>query len=480
MLRAVRSTPETHYARSGGLSIAFQDVGHGVPVVWVPGMISHVELQREIPCLGGFAERLERFARLVVFDKRGVGLSDRALGAGTLEDRMDDIRAVFDACGLERAALVGVSEGGPLSLLFAATYPERVTHLVIYSSYSHNDGSRDELDELCATLEKSWGTGVLAGMAVQHCNERATEELARLERYSCTPTMAAARMRSDWALDVRGVLSTIRTPTLVLHNRDDPFIELESSRAIAEGIPGARFVELPGDFHASWQPDDYNELISHIQEFVTGHPAVPVNEVDRVLATVVFTDIVNSTVKASELGDHDWRSLLDEHDRVVRKELDRHRGREIQTTGDGFFAAFDGPGRAVRFALATVEAAHQLGIDVRVGLHTGECEARGNDLSGIAVHIGARVGCTGRTRRGAHDHHRAGSRGRIGSAVRGQGDTAAQRRTRPLESAGRDRRRKWPVEARGRCRWACGIADRARESKSTAASDARASEQSRC
>ena len=271
MLRGVRSTPETHYARSGGLSIAFQDVGHGVPVVWVPGIISHVELQREIPCLGGFAERLERFARLVVFDERGAGPSDRGLGAGTLEDRMDDIRAVFDACGLERAALVGVSKGGPLSLLFAATYPERVTHLIIDSSYSHNDGSREESTSCAPRSRPLGGPAYSLGW---RCNTATSGRPRswRLQRYSCTPTMAAARMRSDWALDVRGAPSMIRTPTLVLHNRDDPFIELESSRAIAEGIPGARFVELPGDFHASWQPDDYNELISHIQEFVTGHP----------------------------------------------------------------------------------------------------------------------------------------------------------------------------------------------------------------
>jgi pimeloyl-ACP methyl ester carboxylesterase len=306
----VGSAPATRYARCGSLSIAYQDTGAGMPIVWVPGLVSHVELQRELPCLGGFARRLERFGRLVAFDKRGGGLSDRSLGSGTIEDRMDDIRAVFDACGLDRAAIVGTSEGGALSVLFAAAYPDRVSHLVLYSTYASPGLSSEELDEWCDALEAQWGTGVLAGTAVQHCDDPAVEELARLERFSCTPTMVAQRMRSDATLDIRGVLPAVRAPTLILHNREDPFIDVTAARPLVDGIPGARYIELDGDFHASWRADDYDEMIGHIQEFVTGEPASPAGESDRVLATIVFTDIVSSTAKAAQLGDHAWRSLL--------------------------------------------------------------------------------------------------------------------------------------------------------------------------
>lgn len=383
--------PETQYARSGQLAIAYQDGGGGgVPVLWVPGFVSHLEMQRELPCWDGFIERMERFTRLVTFDKRGTGLSDRSLGVGTLEDRMDDIRAVYDACGLHRASLVGVSEGGPLSILFAATYPERVSHLVLYSTYANSAESAEQTAAFASELEVGWGTGLMAGLVVQHVDETARAALARFERYACTPTMAAEKSRSDSALDVRGVLAAVGVPTLVLHNRDDPFMPIASSRAIADGIPGARFIELNGDFHASWHPDDYDELVGQIEEFLTGTRSVE-DRVDRVLTTVLFTDIVGSTARAADLGDRLWHRLLDDHDHVVRAELARYRGREIDTAGDGFFAAFDGPARAVRCGVAITEALRRLGLEVRVGVHTGECEVRGNDLAGIAVHTGARV-----------------------------------------------------------------------------------------
>ena len=382
----VERQPETHYAQSSGLSIAYQDVGVGVPVVWVPGFVSHVEMQRDLPCWGGLIDRLERFARLITFDKRGTGLSDRTLGVGTLEDRMDDVRAVYDACGLDQAVLFGVSEGGPLAILFAATYPDRVSHLVIYSSYTH--GSDEHGEAFRERLLAEWGTGLLGRLLVQHTDDTATAALARFERYACTPTMVAEKNRSDAALDVRAVLPAVAVPTLVLHNRDDPFMPIRSSRRIAEGIANARFVELDGDFHASWRPHDYDALVEEIEEFVTGTHTV---DIQRVLTTVLFSDIVGSTRRAVEVGDHRWRELLDEHDRLVRAELSRYRGQEVNTTGDGFFATFDGPGRAIRCAVAITQAAQAVGLQIRAGVHTGECEVHHDNLVGIAVNIGARV-----------------------------------------------------------------------------------------
>ena len=376
---------------SGGLSIAYQDVGTGPVLLWVPGFVSHVELMWDLPVFGGLMERLSRFCRLIVFDKRGTGLSDRNLGVGALEDRMDDIRAVLDACEVERAALVGVSEGGPLSILFSATYPERVTQLVLYGSYAWGGGPGSRLDALCEAIGSGWGTGVMADAFVEGCDERAREQMGRFERFSCTPTAAVEKMRLDWGIDVRPVLGAVRAPTLVIHNEHDPAVNVRGARQLAAGIPGATLVELPGDFHAHWDPNHYDPMIGPLEEFVTGHVASPASDVDRVLATVLFSDIVDSTGLASELGDQRWRALLDEHDRAVRIELDRYRGREVNTTGDGFVATFDGPGRAIRCGRAIIEASRPLGMRLRVGVHTGECERRDDDLAGVAVHIGARV-----------------------------------------------------------------------------------------
>ena len=229
--------PQTRYAKCGSLDIAYQDVGDGVPVVWIPGFVSHVELHRELPFTRGFLEAMERFARLITFDKRGTGLSDRSLGVGTLEDRMDDIRAVYDACGLDRAAVVAVSEGGPLAMLFAATFPDRVSHLVIYSSYTHTTLSAHRRAGWRAHLEEGWGTGVMDGLIVQHGDATSRDALARLERYSCTPSMVGEKAMSDADLDVRSALGAITAPTLVLHNIGDPFMRIESSREIAERDP---------------------------------------------------------------------------------------------------------------------------------------------------------------------------------------------------------------------------------------------------
>jgi class 3 adenylate cyclase len=387
----MRAIPESRYAQSGDLSIAYQEVGAGPALLWIPGFASHVELQWELPCFGGFMERLARFSRLIVFDKRGMGLSDRNLGAGALEDRMDDIRAVLDACGVERAALVGISEGGPLAVLFSATYPERVSQLVLYASYAFGGGPGARRDVMCQAIAARWGTGMIADAFVAGCDERARELIGRFERFACTPARAVEKMRLDSEIDVRPVLGAVRAPTLVLHNQHDPVIRVSGGREMAAGIPAAILVELSGDFHAHWDPSRYDPIVAEIEEFVTGHVGPADDDVDRVLATVLFSDIVDSTGLAAELGDRRWRQLLDEHDNLVRQELERFRGREVNTTGDGFVATFDGPGRAIRCGHSIIAAIQPLGVRLRVGIHTGECERRGDDFAGVAIHIGARV-----------------------------------------------------------------------------------------
>ena len=383
--------PETRYAKSGHLVIAYQDGGGDrMPVVWVPGFVSHVEIQRELPCFYGIIERIERFARLITFDKRGTGLSDRSLGVGTLEDRMDDIRAVYDACGLDGRALSGSPRVVRLPSCSLPRTRSGSTTWCCTAPMRAMSGPRTRSQRPLSAIEAGWGTGMLAGLVVQHVEESARGALARFERYACTPTMAAEKSLADAALDVRGVLGAVGVPTLVVHNRDDPFVPIARSRAVAGGIPNARFIELNGDFHVSWRADDYEEFVGQIEEFVTGIRLVE-DRSNRVLTTVLFSDIVSSTAQAAEAGDRHWRHVLDDHDQIVRAELSQYRGREISTTGDGFFASFDGPAWAVRCGVAITEAVRRLGVEVRVGVHTGECEARGADLAGIAVHIGARV-----------------------------------------------------------------------------------------
>ena len=323
----VRGAPGTRYARSGSLVIAYQDGGGGgVPVVWVPGFVSHVELHRDIPCWGGILERLERFARLITFDKRGTGLSDRSLGVGTLEDRMDDIRAVYDRAGWSGPASSPCRRADRWPRCSRPPTQSSVDHLVVYGSYTHSTTSTERRKRFRDRFEAEWGTGMVAGLLVQHCDDSARATLARFERYACTPTMVADKYDADAALDVRATLGAVSVPTLVLHNAGDPFMPVESSRALAGGIPGARFVELPGDFHASWRPDDYDQIVDQIEEFVTGTHTIAENRSDRVLQTVLFTDIVDSTRRAGEVGDRRWHEILDEHDRTVRAELTRYRG----------------------------------------------------------------------------------------------------------------------------------------------------------
>jgi pimeloyl-ACP methyl ester carboxylesterase len=390
---------ETRYAQSGDVSIAYQVIGEGgLDVVLVPGAFTHLEHLQLEPRVVHLNQRLASFSRLITFDKRGTGLSDRTVAIPTLEQRMDDVRAVMDAVGSERAALFGVSEGGPMSMLFAATYPERTVALVLFGTYARGSWAEDypwgrRLEELNAQLtgiRAAWGTGAsitryapsLAG------DESFRQWWAALERTAASPGAATALIRMNADIDARHVLDAIRVPTLVLHRRDDQAFKVEQGRYIAERVPGAKYVELPGADHIP-MAGDTDRLVDEIEEFLTGvrHGA----EHNRVLATVLFTDVVKSTEHAATLGDRRWRELLERHHAMVRRELAVFRGREIDTAGDGFLAAFDGPARAIRAARTITDKVKLMGLEVRAGLHTGECEMIGDKLSGIAIHIGARV-----------------------------------------------------------------------------------------
>jgi len=393
--------PETRYAKSGDVHIAYQVVGDGpLDLVFVPGFVSHLEAGWLSPAIAKLRHRLASFSRLILFDKRGTGLSDRSSQIFTLEQRMDDVRAVMDAAGCARAALFGISEGGPMSILFAATYPERTTALAMFGTYAkrswavdHPFGWRDEeWAAFFANVERHWGTprGVdLNLMAPSIARDpRACEETAAAMRAAASPGAVQALMQMNREIDVRKVLPAVRVPTLIVHRTGDMYIRVEHARYIAQHIPNAKLVELPGNDHLPWVGDS-DVLLDEVQEFLTGvrRGAEP----DRVLATVLFTDIAGSTEKAAALGDRSWRELLEKHHAIVRRELGRFRGRELDTAGDGFLAAFDGPARAIRCAGAVIDAVQPLGLEVRAGLHTGECEVLGDKLTGIAVHIGARV-----------------------------------------------------------------------------------------
>lgn len=393
------SIPSTGYAKSGDFSIAYQVTGTGPNLIVIPGSISQVELGWETPPYSTIWARLARFARTAIFDKRGTGLSDRGADLPTLEERMDDVRAVMDAADFDEAVVIGMSEGGPMALLFAATYPERVTTLVLWGTFARMAWAEDYPDgvdmalgeEFCDWIEEHWGRGeVMPAVSVHDApDDDATRRLlARFERSAATPKMAAAANRFGLHCDVRQALSSISAPTLIVHRAEDPLVPAHHGRYLAEHIRGARYVERPGAYHFSFAGED-EELLDEIQEFLTGTRHLP--GIDRVLKTVLFTDIVDSTQRAVRLGDQRWRELLDAHDVAVRRELARFQGQEIKTTGDGFFAGFDGPARAVCCAKAITDSARTIGLEVRAGLHSGECEVRGQDLGGIAVHIGARV-----------------------------------------------------------------------------------------
>jgi class 3 adenylate cyclase len=392
---------ETRYAKSGVVHIAYRVVGAGpIDIVVVPGWISHLEALLESPDSGPFFERLASFARVILFDKRGTGLSDRVAQTQlpTLEQRMDDLRAVMDAAGSTRAALAGFSEGGPMSFLFAATYPERTSAVIAYASYARwlrdTDHpwapTREQHEEVARIYEERWGEPMAIGTFApsRRADEAFAQRWARYMRAAASPAAAVALFRMNIEVDVRDVLPAVRVPTLLLHRVGDRVFTVDYSRYIAARIPRARLVELPGDDHVPWV-GDYDAIVGEMEEFLTGARRAP--ELDRMLATVMFTDIVDSTARAAAEGDASWRDLLTNHDRLMRQELARFRGREVDTAGDGFFAMFDGPARAIRCACAAMSSLQRLGLKIRVGLHTGECEVMGDRVGGIAVHIGARV-----------------------------------------------------------------------------------------
>jgi class 3 adenylate cyclase len=365
-----------------------------------PGTMSHLDLDWEIPNRALFFERFSQRCRLIRFDKRGTGLSDRPLKMATLEERADDIRAVMDAVGIEQANLFGASEGGSMACLFAATYPKRVRSLLIWgaqarwiASPDHPWGqSRAEHDDMLRMIHDDWPsreyiTGPGAGLG-QNVDPAYLESVARYMRAAASPSAVLAYEQMNGEIDTRSILSSIRAPTLVMNRTGDPCANVEAARDMASRIPGAKFQEYPGDSH-SMMRDDMETILSDMQGFITGER--PADNSDRVLATVLFIDMVESTDRAVALGDVAWRNLLSQFFSVVRKELARFRGKEIDTAGDGFLATFDGPARAVRCALAVTQAVRQLGIEVRAGVHTGECELMGDRVGGIAVHIGARV-----------------------------------------------------------------------------------------
>ncbi|HET8578956.1 MAG TPA: adenylate/guanylate cyclase domain-containing protein [Methylomirabilota bacterium] len=393
------SSPKTQYAKSGDVHIAFQVVGEGsVDLVVVPGWVSNIEYAWEEPWLSAFLQRLSSFSRLILLDRRGTGLSDRVVDLPTLEQRMDDVRAVMDAVGSARAALFGLSEAGPMCLMFAATYPQRTAALVLYGTWARFTRApdypigmpSDALRGFLELIEKLWGTGFSADVFAPSMagNERFRESWARLERLGVSPASAQKLISLMFQTDARDILPVIRVPTLLVHRVGDRVTRVDGARYMAERIPGVKYVELPGDDHIPWV-GDVEAVLGEVEEFLTGVRRG--READRVLATILFADIVSSTEKAAALGDRRWRELLDSYYALARRELVRFRGREIDTAGDGLFAAFDGPARGIRCAAAITAGVRPLGIEIRAGLHTGECEVVGEKVSGIAVHIGARV-----------------------------------------------------------------------------------------
>ncbi len=391
-------TPETHYAKSGDVHIAYQVTGDGpMDLVLVPGFVSHLDADWDSPARTRLLQRLSSFCRLIRFDKRGTGLSDK-VRIPTLEQRMDDVRAVMDAVGSEKAVLFGNSEGGPMSILFSATYPARTTALIIYGSYARRLRSPDhpygktpeQWQAFLQRLEREWGGPAAIDIFApsQAADPQFQQAFARYFRQAASPGTAVEIMRMNGEIDVRPALPVIRVPTLILHRTGDRLTEIGQARYMASQIQGARLRELSGDDHV-WASGNGDAVVDEIEEFLTGARHDP--EPDRILATVLFTDIAGSTERAAALGDRRWHELLEQHHAMVRRKLSEFRGREIDTAGDGFLMSFDGPARGVRCANAILNDARGLDLELRAGLHTGECAFMEGKLSGLAVHIGARV-----------------------------------------------------------------------------------------
>jgi len=394
--------PDTQFTRTADdVSIAYKVLGDGpFDVIVVPGFVSHIELIWEMPPAVHMIQRLASFARLIMFDKRGSGMSDPVMGAPTLEERIDDVRAVMDAAGSQQAVLIGISEGVPMSILFAATHPERVRALVLYGGMARTTWAEDypwatpadALMESSQEMAPYMNDGAMVEIMAPTIADipEARRMWTRIQRYGATPAMLERLFLMFLEVDVRAILPDVHVPTLVLHRRGDRAVNRRNSEFLAAHIPNAKYIELPGIDHAVYV-GDIDGTVDEIEEFLTGVRRG--GEVDRILATVMFTDIVSSTSRAAELGDRAWREMLEAHDALVKRELTRHRGHQVKSLGDGVMATFDGPARAIRCGVALTDAVHSLGLDVRVGLHTGEVEVfDDNDVGGIAVHIAARVG----------------------------------------------------------------------------------------
>jgi class 3 adenylate cyclase len=396
--------PKINYTTGAdGVDIAWQEFGNpqGPRLVFVPGFVSHLELNWEFPPIGSLLRGLGTACRVVTFDKRGTGLSGRDLGFGSLAERADDARAVLDAAGWERAHVFGISEGGPLSILLATSHPSRVETLSLYGTFAVSTVEPDspEVPKLdsgreaaLALLSDIWGDGTTIGGSglVAHGSEAPYGVTDRIERNTCTPHVIAEILRRNWEIDVRSLLSTIDLPTLVVHASRDPMVNVSYGRHLADQIKDARYDELPLSMHLSFHAEDYEVLLSTVLEFVTGERPARI-ETERVLATVMLTDIVESTRRASEIGDRQWRRVLDEHDMRSEDLVGRFGGQIVRKTGDGTLSTFDGPTRAVQCALSLRDALAKYGVPIRVGLHTGEIELRTQEIGGIAVHIAARV-----------------------------------------------------------------------------------------
>jgi class 3 adenylate cyclase len=392
-------TPEVHYAKTGDVHIAYQTFGKGPnELVLIPGFVSNIEHYWELPEFAAMLRKLGRHARVTMFDKRGTGLSDRVGDLPDMEQRMDDARAVMDAAGIEKAAIMGSSEGGSLATLFAGIHADRCTALVLYGSFARFSDwipTRQRLDEIYAYIENGWGSGAsVPGYAPSRKDDQAfIRWWGKWERLGASPSAATQLMQMNSQIDISDILPSIRVPTLVLHKTEDPTVNIEGGRFLAENIPNATLVELEGPDHPHWADNTRDRIVDLVTRFIkdTGAAIVSGTASEQVLATVLFTDIVDSTARAQEMGDREWHDLLSDHDKTVRRELSRFQGREIKSLGDGFLATFDGPARAIRCAREVVEAVRPLGLEIRAGLHTGEVKLTDKDVSGIAVNIASRI-----------------------------------------------------------------------------------------
>ena len=386
---------QTRYAKNGDIHVAYQVFGEGdIDLVFIPGFISHIENYWEEPNFARWLRRLGSFSRVIMFDKQGTGLSDRGSELPELDVRMDDVRAVMDAEGVQRSVIFGISEGGSLATLFAASHPDRCQALILYGAFAQFSSwlpTQAAMKSLFDYIDSDWGSGESLQMFAPTMNDDSVfkQWWGKFERYGGSPGAAKNLIRMDSQIDITEILPAVNVPSLIIHRSDDVSVDVEAGRLLAKRIPNAQYVEIPGIDHPPWIGENSSQVLDEMAQFLTGE--WPPVETERVLATVLFTDIVDSTKCATEIGDQRWRDLLERHHNLVRNELKRFRGQEIDTAGDGFFAIFDGPARAIRCACAIRNAVSHLGIAIRAGLHTGECEVLSDKVSGIAVHIGARV-----------------------------------------------------------------------------------------